>query len=100
MSDFSVFISYSHDDGRDFAERLNGLVRSVFSDINVFWDKELIAGEYFWDKLHEEVRHCGLFLYLVSDTSTKMPSGCIREFSWARFYEKHVITVHIAYLFW
>ena len=91
MSDFTVFISYSHEDGRAFAERLSGLIRSVFSDINVFWDKELIAGDYFWDKLLEEVRHSDVFLYLVSDSSTRMPSGCIRELDSAFFYHKHVI---------
>ena len=91
MKDFTVFISYSHDDGRDVAKHLNELITQVFPDISVFWDSSLFAGEYLWDKLHEEVRHCDLFLYLVSDLSTKMPSGCIREFSWARFYEKHVV---------
>ena len=91
MGDFSVFISYSHNDGRDFAERLNGLIRSVFSDIDVFWDKELIAGEYVWDKLLEEVRLCDVFLYLVSDRSIKLPSGCIREFAWARMHDKHIV---------
>ncbi|MCY4020832.1 MAG: YfbU family protein [Chloroflexi bacterium] len=91
MRDFTVFISYSQHDGREYAERLNELIRSVFSDIRVFWDTQLIAGEGLWDKLHEEVRHCDVFLYLVSDQSTTMPSGCIREYSWARLYEKHVI---------
>lgn len=91
MKDFTVFISYSHDDGRAYAERLNTLLQSVFSDINVFWDKELIAGDYFWDKLLEQVRHCNVFLYLVSDSSTKMPSNCIRELDNAFFYHKHVI---------
>lgn len=91
MRDFTVFISYSQHDGGDYAERLSGLIQSVFADIEVFWDTQLIAGEYFWDKLHEKVRHCDVFLYLISDSSTTMPSGCIREFSWARFYEKHVV---------
>ena len=91
MRDFTVFISYSQHDGREYAERLNALLRSVFSDIRVFWDTQLIAGEGLWDKLHEEVRHCNIFIYLVSDQSTTMPSGCIREFSWARFYEKRVV---------
>ncbi len=91
MRDFTVFISYSQNDGREYAERLNVLIRSVFSDIRVFWDTQLIAGEGLWDKLHEEVRHCDVFLYLVSDQSTTMPSGCIREYSWARNYETHVV---------
>lgn len=91
MRDFTVFTSYSQQDGREYAERLNVLMRSVFSDIKVFWDRQLIAGEGLWDKLHEEVRHCDVFLYLVSDQSTTMPSGCIREYSWARFYDKHVV---------
>lgn len=91
MRDFTLFISYSQHDGREYAERLNDLIRSVFSDIRVFWDAQIFAGEGLWDRLHEEVRHCNVFLYLVSDQSTTMPSGCIREFSWARFYEKHVI---------
>ena len=91
MRDFTVFISYSQHDGREYAERLNELTRSVFSDIRVFWDTQLIAGEGLWDKLREEVRHCDVFIYLVSDRSTKMPSGCIREFSRARLYEKHVV---------
>ena len=91
MRDFTVFMSYSQHDGREYAERLNELILSVFSDIRVFWDARIFAGEGLWDRLHEEVRHCSVFLYLVSDQSTTMPSGCIREFSWARFYEKHVI---------
>ncbi len=91
MRDFTVFISYSQHDGREYAEQLDELIRSIFSDIRVFWDRQLIAGEGLWDNLHEEVRHCDVFIYLVSNRSTKMPSGCIREFSWACSYEKHVI---------
>ena len=91
MRDFSLFISYSRHDGREYAERLSELLRSVFSDIRIFWDTQVYAGEGLWDRLHEEVRHCNVFIYLVSDQSTTMPSGCIREFSWAQFYKKHVI---------
>ena len=91
MRDFRVFISYSQHDGREYAERLSELIRSVFSDIRVFWDAQLIAGKHFWSRLHDEVRRCNVFIYLVSDQSTTMPSGCIREFSWASFYEKHVV---------
>lgn len=91
MRDFTAFISYSQHDGQDFAESLNELLQSVFSDIRVFWDTQIYAGEGLWDRLHEEVRHCNVFLYLVSDCSTTMPSGCIREFNWACHYEKHVV---------
>lgn len=91
MRDFTLFISYSQHDGRQYAERLSKLFRSVFPDIRIFWDRQLLAGEVLWDKLHEEVRHCNVFLYLVSDESTTMPSGCIQEFSWARLYEKQAV---------
>ena len=91
MRDFTVFMSYSQHDGQEYAERLNELIQSVFSDIRVFWDAQLVAGKDFWSRLHSEVRHCDVFIYLVSNLSTSMPSGCIREFSWACLYEKHVV---------
>ncbi len=91
MKDFTVFMSYSHHDGQDYAVRLSELLKHVFSDINVFWDRGLIAGQDVWGGLLEKVRHCDVFLYLVSDRSTSMPSGCIREYSWAMLYEKHVV---------
>ena len=100
MRDFTVFISYSHYDSRQHVERLDELIRSVFSDIRLFWDTQLYAGEDLWDRLHEEVRHCDIFVYLISDQSTTMPSGCIREFSWAQFYEKACRAMYIAVLFW
>ena len=90
--EFTMFISYSHLD-RAWARTCHEIVSRAFSNIDIFWDKDLIGGDDYWSTLYERSSHSDLFLYLVSDSSVESGSGCAGEVARALEYKRYIIPV-------
>lgn len=63
-----MFISYSRAN-RVFVEELVPLLTEVFSDHEIWFDKQISGGEDWWQRILEEITRCDVFIYLMSNDS-------------------------------
>jgi hypothetical protein len=88
----SVFISYAHKDGRAFTKRLADAL-AVYMD--VFWDQNLEAGNFF-ELLHDEIRGRDYLLYVMTPESLKS-EWCRREIDYAKQQSKPIVPARVAH---
>jgi hypothetical protein len=75
----TLFISYAHNDAREFVQRLSLALEVLAGKEKVFWDAHLTAGE-FPPQLEQEIRSCSHFLQIMTPSSLSS-DWCKRELS-------------------
>ncbi|MBN1565995.1 MAG: TIR domain-containing protein [Anaerolineae bacterium] len=86
-----VFISYSRKD-RVRAEEITEHLKKLFDEI--WFDKDLRGGEYWWNRILDEIGECAVFIHLVSRDSLASPY-CQAELNEALRLHKPIIPVRI-----
>lgn len=87
-----IFISYSHSD-RPTLDILLPLMRNAVSE-SIWFDERIDGGEEWWQRILEEISHCRLFLYLISDDAAES-EHCQNELRHALETNKAIIPVLI-----
>lgn len=75
----NVFVSYS----RVSAETVEALVKDIEAlGHEVWFDKELVGGQSWWDKILETIRSADIFVFVI-DHSSLRSKACTREYEYA-----------------
>jgi len=85
------FISYSRDDGRDFALRLRDELEGGEPPFNVWVDTDLRPGEDWPPGLGDAITSCDIFLFVVTRGSVDRGPFCLKEITHALNNQKPVI---------
>lgn len=67
-----IFISYSRAD-RQFVDQFIPLIRRVYGNDSVWFDGDIYGGSDWWQMILNEIGHCEIFIYLVSNESLESP---------------------------
>jgi uncharacterized protein len=88
-----IFISYSRSDKKSLDELVPHL-RAMYGTDSVWFDEELRTqgGIEWWNKIIAEIKHCQIFIYLMSDQSTES-HWCQDELSEAVSHNKHILPI-------
>jgi len=91
------FVSYSRNDGADFALSLADKLQAGPPPYRVWVDtREMQPGRQDWDdQLVEAIQTCRGLLFVMSPDSVRIGSGCKDEWVWALKYKKPVIPVRL-----
>src|SRR5687768_4927034 len=91
------FISYSRLDGQEFARELADELERGPEGYRVWLDqREMHRSRQDWDdQLTEAIQTCEALLFLVTEDSVRVGSGCKDEWVWALKYKKPVIPVRL-----
>jgi len=89
------FISYSHVDGGDFAQRLCHALRDGSPSEDVFIDTDLPLGEE-WDfEVSDAIDECETVLFVMTRDSVRRQSMCIPELDRALDFKKTIIPLRL-----
>lgn len=83
-----IFISYSHVD----ILFVNKLVEALPEKYDVWVDRDLKPGEFWQQKINDQIVMCDIFLYVLTNESVES-SYCQQEFILAKHYNKVIIPV-------
>mgnify|MGYP002855395844 CR=1 FL=1 len=86
-----VFISYSHRD-RELCKQLSEILESK-TEVHVWYDKELMAGEAFRKKIVEAIRNSDYFVVLLSGDSI-LSEWVLDEVEYAKKLHKRILPVY------
>ncbi len=88
-----IFISYNHVD-RSFTEDLAEQLRRVYGYNNVWFDREILGGEVWWNEILDTIAQSDIFIYLLSPASLKS-NYCLAVFQEAQRLQKRIIPILI-----
>jgi TIR domain-containing protein len=91
------FISYSRQDGTDFALRLTDELEAGPPDYRVWLDqREMRRSRQDWDdQLTEAIQTCEGLVFVMTEDAVRVGSGCKDEWVWALKYKKPVIPIRV-----
>jgi tetratricopeptide (TPR) repeat protein len=89
------FISYSHVDGGDFAQRLCLALRDGSPPEDVFIDADIPLGQP-WDfEVSDAIDECDTLLFVMTRDSVRRQSACIPELDRALDFKKTIIPLRL-----
>ncbi len=80
MNKEGIFISYSHEDAKDF---VRWLAFALSFHIDVYWDRKLKSGQ-FSPQLYAEIEKREFFLLVMSSNSLRNDGWCMKELAHAQ----------------
>lgn len=87
-----VFISHANED----SDRVEDLVRSLHQvGFDTWHDSNIKGGQVWWDEILDQIRHCDVFLAVVSPHYIKS-TACQLERSYAAALNRHLMPVQVA----
>lgn len=85
-----LFISYAHDD-QAAVEELIGVLKTAH---DVWYDRELIGGQVWWDTIIEEIRECGCFIIALTP-KWQNSMYCAAEWTYAANLNKTIVPIRL-----
>lgn len=86
------FISYSSNDGVEFAKRLHDVLEAPPDKLPVWLDKRDLQEGRPWDlQIRDAIRDCGALLFAMTPDSVEDQSVCYEEWTLALSYKKHIV---------
>src|SRR5215831_8756128 len=84
-----IFISYSRQN-RDAVQELSADLTLMGHE--VWFDKDIVAGQLWWERILAEIRNCDAFVFLASQ-QTNGSNFCQTELEYARALHRSVIPI-------
>ncbi|MBW4436200.1 MAG: TIR domain-containing protein [Pleurocapsa minor GSE-CHR-MK-17-07R] len=88
-----IFISYKSAD-RPIVEQIASLLRRLYSEQGVWFDKELIGGQKWWNEIVRQIASRDTFIYLISREAIES-IYCRMELTEAWLRGKHIVPLKI-----